>query len=145
VLVDNKLSNLLRKPLGDGGELLPGYFDYCKHWLRRYSRDSNVDRHELQINARLALLLPIAMLAPTAIVVLVQLEEISAWSGSGLLLTSIVAAASMYMAWFLLYRALERQGDERCDSLNYYVAGWLTFENAPKGAGNTGPQSASEW
>lgn len=118
--------------------LRPGYYKYCKLWLRHYSPEASVDKHELEINVRFALVIPVVLALP---VLVARTDFLTGPRIGGEPLdwaTFVISVAlSTGLAWLLLVKGLKAQGYEGLDSLNNFVAMWLVKGTAP-------PQAAAE-
>jgi hypothetical protein len=122
------------------GALLPGYFTYCKLWLRRHSAAMSMDQHELEINARFALAVPVAVSPLVILRLLASRDEPRLNISVATLLVAVLVGCAL--SYFLLKRGLSVQAYERQDALNYYVAVWLVYNSPPPA--NSGPSGPSE-
>jgi hypothetical protein len=107
--------------------LLDGYFMYAKIWLRTYAPAVSVDRHELEINTRFALSLPVAFagVATTRTIMTNIHGPVTAFVIIGVLVLAVG------LALFVLLRGIEARRWEGFDALRNYVAAWHVLNNPP--------------
>jgi hypothetical protein len=110
--------------------LLPGHFNYAKVWLRTYAPGASVDRHEFEVNVRLALAVAIA---PGGLALTRYITEQALnlpWSVVALIAGAAIVA-SCSLAYFVLRRGIGTRQWERRDGLVNYIAAWHVLRNPP--------------
>ncbi|HYY10869.1 MAG TPA: hypothetical protein VE781_08005, partial [Kineosporiaceae bacterium] len=115
-------------PPQPGHEVTPqhvhdGNFAFAKYWLRVHAPSMSVDRHEIDVNVRLALVLPVA-LAALAIVPNRDLLFGPGAADRPLAVAIGVTLPTLALAAFVLWSGMRSRRDEKIDALQRYVAAY---------------------
>lgn len=133
---DGLLAALRGSPFFDDKEADPavalkrGHFLYAKAWLRAHAPWLSIDYHELEINARFALILPSLLSAGVVIRLLTQAGATLPLIGIVSIFAGVLALAGT-LAWFLLRQGLQGRINERQDALRHYVVARAVLEHRP--------------
>jgi hypothetical protein len=106
-----------------------GSFAFAKYWLRLQAPSMGVDRNEIDVNVRLALVVPVAL---AAVAVVPNRDLLLPRTTDHPLATTVVTVlVTVALALFMLWSGMRARGSEKVDALSRYVVAYHVLRMPP--------------